>query len=801
MQDFDKLGLFYLGREYDLEREQRRERLVLYDSRDLTTHAVCVGMTGSGKTGLCLGVIEEAALDHVPVLAIDPKGDLPNLLLTFPDLAPADFEPWVSAEDAARAGVTVAALAAREAEKWRRGLTESGQDDARIGRLKDSARVTIYTPGSRAGTPLSLLASLAPPSEAIRNDQELFAERVSTVAGSILTLADADADARSRERALLSALLTHAWQAGTSLNLAALVRQIQTPPFSRLGVLDVDAFFPPRDRFELASRLNTLLATPGFDAWLEGEPLDAGRLLYDGQGRPRVAIVSIAHLNDAERMFVVSMLLGETVAWMRVQPGTASLRAVLYFDEVLGYLPPVANPPSKPPLLTLLKQGRAFGLGVIVATQNPVDLDYKGLSNAGTWFIGRLQTERDKARVLDGLEGVAGARAGFDRATIDRTIGALPSRVFLMHNVHEDAPVVFETRWTLSYLRGPMQREEIRRGTGQAAVVAAPAAEGTVKSTQATGRGDETTAPPVLPPGIAQYFAPVTRDAAQPVRYAPRLYGAARVTFTDAKRGIDVTADRAFVTPIEDAAVAVNWDHAAPARFSPAELTKEPSGAATYAPLPAAAAKTGSYPTWSKQFATWLQRAQRLELRRSARHKASSKPGESERDFRIRLQDTLREARDAEADRIRQKYAPKLLALQERIRKAEAAVGREASQVSEQKLQTAVSVGATVLDALLGRKRVRVSTLGRATTAARGVSRTMKQQEDVKRAEANVAALNTQLEELNARLEAELQALTTSNAAAEPLEIVAVKAKRGGIEVVLVALVWMVQAGSGPGLE
>ena len=355
MQDFDKLGLFYLGREYDLERHRRAERLVLYDSRDLTTHAVCVGMTGSGKTGLCLGLIEEAALDHLPVIAIDPKGDLPNLLLAFPSLAAADFEPWVSPEEAAREGTSVAEVAAREAEKWRRGLEQSGQDAARIARFKESARVTVYTPGSRAGAPLSLLASLAPPSDAIRNDQELLAERVGTVAGSILKLADIDADARSRERALLGGLLTHAWQSGAPLTLASLVQQIQTPPFTRLGVLELDAFFPQRDRFDLATRLNTLLATPGFEVWVEGDPPDVGKLLYDAHGRPKVAIVSIAHLNDAQRMFVVSVLLGETVSWMRSQPGTPSLRAILYFDEVLGYFPPVANPPSKAPLLTLLK--------------------------------------------------------------------------------------------------------------------------------------------------------------------------------------------------------------------------------------------------------------------------------------------------------------------------------------------------------------------------------------------------------------------------------------------------------------
>ncbi len=459
MQDFEKLGLFYLGRAYDAAGRRPLDDLVLYDSRDLVTHAVCVGMTGSGKTGLCLSVIEEAALDGVPVIAIDPKGDLGNLLLTFPGQTAAEFRPWIDEDEARRAGLTADAFAAAEAERWRNGLSEWGQEAARVERLRSAAEFAIYTPGSSAGLPVSILSSFAAPSGSAKGDSEAQAERASTTATSVLALAGIDAQPRSREHTLVAMLLTTAWSAGSSLDLPSLIQQAQAPPFQKVGVLDLEAFFPARERFELAMKLNGVLAAPGFARWMEGAPLDPSTLLYTAQGRPRVAIFSIAHLGDAERMFFVTLLLNQVVAWMRAQTGTTSLRAIVYMDEILGYFPPVANPPSKPPLLTLLKQGRAFGIGVLLATQNPVDLDYKGLANTGTWFLGRLQTERDKARMLDGLEGAAAG--AMNREETDRLLSSLDKRVFLLHNVHEKGPVVFQTRWTLSYLRGPLSREQI----------------------------------------------------------------------------------------------------------------------------------------------------------------------------------------------------------------------------------------------------------------------------------------------------------------------------------------------------
>src|SRR5215216_2794471 len=446
MHDFEKLGVFYLGK--------TKDGLLLYDSKDLVTHAVCVGMTGSGKTGLCITLLEEAAIDGIPAIIIDPKGDLSNLLLTFPNLVPEDFRPWVEERDPAQ-----------EANFWKEGLAKWGQDDERIKRLRDAADFRIYTPGSNAGLPVSILKSFVAPPESIRQDNESLSERINTTVTGLLGLIGVDADpVRSREHILLSNILQQEWSNGRDLDIATLIQKVQTPAIAKIGVMDLDSFYPAEDRFQLAMALNNLLASPSFASWMEGEPLDVQQFLYTPTGKPRLSIFSIAHLADAERMFFVSLLLNQVLGWVRAQSGTTSLRAILYMDEIFGYFPPVANPPSKLPLLTLLKQARAFGLGVVLATQNPVDLDYKGLSNTGTWFIGRLQTERDQARVLDALEGTSGG-APFDRGTAERTIAGLGKRIFLMHNVHDQGPITFESRWTLSYLRGPLTREQIKQLT------------------------------------------------------------------------------------------------------------------------------------------------------------------------------------------------------------------------------------------------------------------------------------------------------------------------------------------------
>ena len=807
--DFEKLGVFYLGRPYDWQQKTPQDGVILYDSKDLVTHAVCVGMTGSGKTGLCLALIEEAAIDGIPAILIDPKGDLANLLLTFPGLKPEDFRPWVNEDDARRKNLSVDDYARQQAELWQKGLASWGEDGARIQRLRDAADFAVYTPGSNAGIPLSILKSFAAPPPAIREDEELLRERIGTTATSLLGLLGINADPiKSREHILIATILDTAWRQGQELDLAGLIQQIQTPAVKRVGVLDLDAFFPSKDRFALAMTLNNLLAAPGFGAWMEGEPLDVGNLLHTPEGKPRVAIVSIAHLNDAERMFFVSLLLNQVVGWMRTQSGTTSLRALLYMDEIFGFFPPVANPPSKTPLLTLLKQARAFGVGVVLATQNPVDLDYKGLSNTGTWFIGRLQTERDKARVLDGLEGAAGsAGQGFDRAALERILSGLSSRVFLMNNVHEDHPVVFESRWVMSYLRGPLTRGQIkslmdaRRGTAApTAATKAPAAASQPAATKSpratepaaaasTGAGQR----PLLSPDVPQHFVPARGGAPAgcTLLYQPMLVGSAQVRVADTKNRIDVSRDVTVLTPITGEAVPVAWDQATMVGFTPAELTPAPEGDAGFSDLPAPAGKKKSYDGWSKEFAGWLLQSQKIELLRCPSLKAVSKPDESERDFRVRLQESTRQDRDRASDALRQKYAPKIAALQERRRRAEQAVARESEQAKQQGLQTAISVGATILGAFLGRKAINVGTIGRATTAARGAGRVLKETQDVGRAKETVAAVDEALAALDAQFKAEADALgARTDPLTEPIETIALKPTRQNISVRLVALAW-----------
>jgi hypothetical protein len=811
--DFEKLGLFYLGRELDPDTQSAdpkpqasssakapadkpSRKPLLYDASDLVTHGVIAGMTGSGKTGLGIGLIEECAIDGVPVIAIDPKGDLGNLLLNFPKLAPEDFLPWIDRDEARRAGQTPEAFAAAEAAKWSQGLADWGQDGRRIEKLRDAAEFAIYTPGSAAGRPLSIVKSFAAPDPEIVNDAELLQDRVTTAATSVLTLAGVNAEpVKSREHVLIATLFTESWRAGSDLDLATLISQIQSPPLAKVGIVDLESFFPSKERFALAMQLNQLLAAPGFQGWIEGEALDVDRLLYGLNGRPRVSVISIAHLDDQERMFFVSLLLNEIVGWMRSQRGTSTLRALVYFDEIFGFLPPVANPPSKPPLLTLLKQARAFGLGIVAATQNPVDLDYKALSNAGTWMLGRLQTERDKARVLDGLEGASGtAGASFDRAEIDRLLSSLGKRQFLLHNVHERHPTLFETRWTLSYLRGPLGRDEIKRltevpevpvvpGVPEVSSRVVPRLEPTSGTSGTPGTSGTT---PILDPAIDQFFVPGGQE------YVPMLMGAARISYADSKLGLDETREVTLVTPIKNAAVAVNWDEAEPADFEVNDLSKTAPAGATFAPLPSAAAKPKNFSTWQKDFARWAAQTQSIELFKSSRATLLSAPDESERDFRIRLQTEAREARDAALTRVREKYAPKMTALQDRIRRAEQTMQVQSEQATGAKMGAAVSVGAAIFGALIGRKAVSASTLGRATTAARGMGRISKEAQDVTRAGENVAALKARLSELETRLEDDLQAVTADwDLTNEPFERVVVKPKRGGVSVQLVALVWV----------
>ncbi len=795
MQDYELLGAFYLGRQQEADNGGTDGELLLYDSRDLTTHAVIIGMTGSGKTGLGIGLIEEAGMDHVPVIAVDPKGDLGNLLLTFPDLAPRDLEPWVDPAVAAARGKSVGELAADQAELWRKGLAEWGMDGDRIRRFRDSVELGLYTPGSSAATPIAVLGSLAAPGPAVLDDTDLYRDSLQATVTGLFTLAGIDADpVTSREHILVSRVLDAAWREGRNLTLADLIGGIQQPAFDKVGVLDLESFFPARDRFTLAMRLNNLLSAPGFEAWMMGVPLDAGRLLYTDSGKPRISIVSIAHLSDTERMFFVCMLLTELIRWMRQQPGTGSLRAILYFDELFGYMPPVANPPSKPLLLTLLKQARAYGLGVVVATQNPVDLDYKGLSNAGTWFIGRLQTERDKARVMDGLQGASAQ--GFNRAEMERTISGLGQRRFLLHSVHTQGPVVFTTRWVMSYLAGPMTRDQLRRladgsGARSTAAETQPPSTNTPVPALAVAESSEASGsnPPLVPPGVPLLYMP---DANATTLF-PSVIGVADMVYSQVKVGVDERRRLVLIAaPPEGPIADVDWSSAREAGFETEALADRAPAGVTYAALPAALAEPKNYGAWEKALRAHLRTDRPLRLFRSPVLKLISEPGEDEGAFRARLQLAAHEKRDATVDALRKKYASRAQSLEQRRMRARQALERRSEQARTQKMNAAVSFGTALLGVVLGNKKVSSTNARSMGTAMRGGARARQQASEVGRAGETLVEVEAQIEALESELAAEVDRQQLAfDAQIETLEEISVKPRASDIQVRTVALAWL----------
>ncbi len=642
---------FYLGKRFDPARHRLADETVYYDSRDLTTHAIAVGMTGSGKTGLCISLLEEAVLDNIPALIIDPKGDITNLLLNFPDLQPTDFQPWVNVDDAQRAGMDLHAFAVDTAKRWSEGLSSWGIVPDRMKWLKLAAKYSVYTPGSDAGLPISILASLRAPREGWAGNEEANRERINGTVTALLALIGLNVEpVKDREHVLVANIFEYAWRQGRDLTLEDIILQVQQPPFEKLGVVGVDEYMSEKDRYKLAMSLNSIVAAPSFQSWIQGEPLDIQSLLYQPNGRPRISIFYIAHLSEPERQFIITLLLENMLGWMRGLSGTTSLRALLYIDEMFGYFPPYPkNPPTKEPILRLLKQARAFGLGLILATQNPGDLDYKGLSNAGTWFIGRLQSANDQKRVMAGLESLATADNGFDLGEVERLIEQIEPRVFLMHNVHDTGgPILVHTRWTMSYLRGPLTRQQVgvlmadqRRelmqripmqqpvgaGGGQAPLppnlpgqttAAAPPPSVPGFSSQAAAVPQSQPAPPPipgassgfsrtpppLPSSIAQYFVPPTLNAQQALgawqqrtnftaqsvtntalAYKPGLLAQVAVRYQDRKSDLYTARYYAYFIPDLDKTGLIHWDEYAIQSLDTRQLTGEAPQAAIYADL------------------------------------------------------------------------------------------------------------------------------------------------------------------------------------------------------------------------
>ncbi|MEZ5303013.1 MAG: hypothetical protein R3F11_20585 [Verrucomicrobiales bacterium] len=717
----------------------------------------------------------------------------------FPEFRGEDFRPWINEEDARKKGKTPDEFAQGQADLWKKGLGEWGQTGERVRQFTEKVDVSIYTPGSSAGLPVSILSSLGAPSFEVIDDAELFGERIESTVSSLLGLMGIDADPiQSREHILMSSILGTCWRKEEDLDLAKLIGYIQSPPFEKVGVLEVEAFYPEKKRFELAMALNNLLAAPGFASWLEGEPLDIQRMLYTPEGKPRISIFSIAHLNDTERMFFVSLLFNQTLGWMRAQAGTSSLRALLYMDEIYGYLPPTANPPSKKPIMTMLKQARAFGLGVLLATQNPVDLDYKALSNIGTWFLGRLQTERDKARVLDGLEGAAAQQdSGFNRARMEEILAGLGTRVFLLNNVHEDGPVTFQVRWVMSYLRGPLTRTQIKKlmdpkrpapaaiePDAQPAAAQAPAPAAVPAATEPEEKR------PAVPASINQYFMPPTNpDGAGEAVWLPAIVRCGEARIVDAKKNVNTVKSFDFLNRIDQGFAAVDWLNPEPLGVGIDGLDTVPPKGGEFAALPPEAAETKTYTDLKGEFTDWIYHNGALEILHSPTFDEYSQPGESEGDFRARLQHKARELRDDKVEELRASYASKLDRLQDRLRAAERKVAEQAEQSRSAKLKGALNIGATIFGVLFGRKRVSMTSARSVTGSA---SKAWKESKDVDAAEERVEELHAEIAALEAELLREIESIKAKfDPLAERFETESIRPLKKNISVKAVGLAWL----------
>ena len=777
---------FYIGRVVDSKTGKLTTQTVEYDPADLTTHAFVTGMTGSGKTGLCITLLEEAALQGIPALIIDPKGDLTNVLLHFPNLAPQDFEPWIDAEMVRRAGKNVQEAAVEAADAWRKGLAEWDIPVSRISALAKSATFTVFTPGSDSGIPVSVLSSLAAPRIPWEGNRDVLREKISSTVTALLGLVGfEDIDpVRSREHILLANLFEAAWSNGRDVDLAELILQTQSPPFERLGALSVDDFFPPKERRDLAMTLNNILAAPAFQVWREGEPLDIHSMLFTDDNRPRHSVFYLAHLSDAERMFFVTLFFAAIEAWMREQAGVATLRALLYMDEIHGYLPPVASPPSKGPLLRMLKQARAFGLGLMLATQNPVDMDYKALSNAGTWFIGKLQTERDKERLLDGLEG---AGTGASRASLDKLIGSLGKRVFLLHNVHSKQPILMQSRWAMNFLAGPLTRTQIpalnrlsgmSAPGGRGAGMEAPAAR---RKQSVEGRGSGPTGAVVgasvetsltrqpAPVGTREYFLAQSNSLPEAfaaagraaeagatikaVVYRPGLLAAAQVRILDRKYGIDTDVTRTAVVLSPDRRGVMRWEDHVDRGTAPDKFEGSPAAEARFAPLDLPLSDAKVMTALQRDFTDWIFRNSSLKVRANPTLKVYAGPDGSQAEFVKTCAEAARQFRDQELNKEAAQLDRQLKALQDKLAREERELRQDQQDLQSRKLEAGANlleIGAGLIG--FGRKKSVSSQFTKQRLSQSAQADVDESMQLIQQYQAQIADLQKQREELSASI-------------------------------------------------
>jgi hypothetical protein len=782
-------GKYYLGRVFDPQQTKTTDQPLLYEPTDLTTHAVVVGMTGSGKTGLCIDLLEEAALNHIPALMIDPKGDMTNTLLHFPSLLPQDFQPWVNPDQARRAGKSLEQASAEAAQLWKQGLTDWGIDQARLQELTNSAQFAVFTPGSDAGIPINILASLKSPSIAWEANKETLRERISGTVTALLGLVGMQNidPVRSREHILLANIFENAWSQGKDLDLGELILQTQRPPFPKLGVFEVNTFFPEKDRVELAMLLNNILAAPAFQVWIEGQPLDIPSLLYTPDGKPRHSVFYVAHLSDSERMFFVTLLYSAVETWMRSQTGTTGLRALVYFDEIYGYLPPVANPPSKQPMLRMLKQARAFGVGQVLVTQNPVDLDYKALSNAGTWMIGKLQTDQDKQRLLDGLES---AMAGsLDRSEYDRLISTLGKRVFLLHNVNAKAHAIFQTRWAMNYLTGPLTRFQIPDLNKLAGATLQPAVQAPLGSQLVTAgspsampvqsqsfippapSASTTGTPPVafsstrptIPAGIAEYFLPnnltftqafkaagkeyPTEAFSQGLIYRPVILSQASVRIYSLKYRLDMDMYKTALVTNPDRRGIVRWDNYLTDPIDPSRLDQAPDPRARFAALEAPLDDVRVMNALQKDFIEWVYHTTQVTVRGNETLKLYAGPETTEGEFRTQCSEAARQIRETELKKVSSSYDNKLRSLNDKLDREERELEQDKAELSSRNLETGVNVAETVFGLLgKGRKRAISTSISKARMASQAKSDVKESVDAIKNYKDQIATLEDEKE-------------------------------------------------------
>lgn len=799
--DFEKLGSFYLGKEYDIKNNKLTDNLVMYDSRNFTTHAVCIGMTGSGKTGLCIDILEEAALDNIPAIIIDPKGDITNLLLTFPELKKENFSPWVDPDEANRKGMSIEEYAQQQAEMWKKGLSDWGQDEKRIKMLRDSTDFLIYTPGSEAGTPVSILHSFDAPSTSWEDESELIREQIQGIVSGILGLIGIEADPiNSREHILLSNIFEYFWSKNQNLDIGKLILSIQNPPFRTLGVFEIDTFIPNKDRMALSMKLNSLIASPSFKNWLEGQPLDISEFMKNKDGKPRHSIFYIAHLNDSERMFFVTLLFNQIISWMRKQSGTNSLRTIIYMDEIFGYFPPVANPPSKKPLLTLLKQARAFGVGIILATQNPVDLDYKGLTNTGTWFIGRLQTERDKQRLLEGLDTISSSSKGsLNREEIDKLISNLGKRVFILHSVHENTPVIFQTRWAMSYLRGPLTKNEIK-SLMKNKIPEVPVSSSKSIVSNEISIDKTTTSRPTISSEIQQVFIPLTKSSnlvMQEIKnknqsqisfetanliYNPGALGKALIHYQDKITDLREDLEKTLILRSSEL---MNWEKSEEIKIS--SLLNKPEENAKFGEISGNINDSKDFNELKKNFADFIFYNSNFKLYHSPLIKIYSKPRESKSDFILRITQMARERRDEEVDKIEEKYSKDLQKLKEKLERSQEVLLKKQATANSLKQEAMVSAGESVIKIFMGRRST--------TSASKAMNKYQKSKTvaiDIQEAQKDIETLNKEMELLENKLKIEVESIKERREKEiSEIKEVLIQPKKSDIEVKIVSLAWI----------